>query len=314
MAPAANIVYVGAPNNFQDLDAALNNVVDKQLAQIVTNSYGFNTELLAPGFIKPYEDTILQGAVEGIGIYFSSGDNSDESLVQGYTTTDWPASSPFVTAVGGTSLAVGASNNYLFETGWGSTTSSWTGTNWSPTPPGSWLYGAGGGVSQVFAEPSYQTGVVPNSVFTAQGRTGRAVPDIAAFADPNTGYLIGETQTFPDGSVKYSEYRIGGTSLSSPIMAGIMALADQAAGHRHGFANPLFYSLAGNAAFKDIVNPASTLAVVRTNYNNGVDASGGLSYRLRTLNQTLSLQTAPGYDDVTGLGTPTSAFLSALSL
>lgn len=313
MAPAANIVYVGAPNNFQDLDAALNNVVDKQLAQIVTNSYGFNTELLAPGFIKPYEDTILQGAVEGIGIYFSSGDNSDESLVQGYRTTDWPASSPFVTAVGGTSLAVGSSNNYLFETGWGSTTSSWTGTDWSPTPPGSWLYGAGGGVSQVFAEPSYQTGVVPNSVFTAQGRTGRAVPDIAAFADPNTGYLIGETQTFPDGSVKYSEYRIGGTSLSSPIMAGIMALADQAAGHRHGFANPLFYSLAGNAAFKDIVNPTSTLAVVRTNYNNGVDASGGLSYRLRTLNQTLSLQTTPGYDDVTGLGTPTSAFLSALS-
>jgi subtilase family serine protease len=312
MAPAANIVYVGAPNNFQDLDAALNNVVDKQLAQIVTNSYGFNTELLAPGFIKPYEDTILQGAVEGIGIYFSSGDNSDESLVQGYRTTDWPASSPFVTAVGGTSLAVGASNNYLFETGWGSTTSSWTGTTWSPTPPGSWLYGAGGGVSQVFAEPSYQTGVVPNSVFTAQGRTGRAVPDIAAFADPNTGYLIGETQTFPDGSVKYSEYRIGGTSLSSPIMAGVMALADQAAGHRHGFANPLFYSLAGNAAFKDIVNPTSTLAVVRTNYNNGVDASGGLSYRLRTLNQTLSLQTTPGYDDVTGLGTPTSAFLNAL--
>ena len=61
------------------------------------------------------------------------------------------------------------------------------------------------------------------------------------------------------------------------------------------------------------LNPASTLAVVRTNYNNGVDASGGLNYRLRTLNQTLSLQTTAGYDDVTGLGTPTSAFLSALS-
>lgn len=312
MAPAANIVYVGAPNNFQDLDAALNHVVDRGLAQIVSNSYGFNTELLAPGFILPYEDTILQGATEGIGIYFSSGDNSDESLVEGYRTADWPASSPFVTAVGGTSLAVGASNNYLFETGWGTTTSSWTGTAWSPTPPGPWLYGAGGGVSQIFPEPSYQVGVVPSTVFTAQGRTGRAVPDIAAFADPNTGYLIGETQTFPDGSVKYSEYRIGGTSLSSPIMAGIMALADQAAGHAHGFANPLFYSLAGSASFHDIVNPASTLAVVRANYNNSVDASAGLNYRLRTLNQTLSLKTTPGYDDVTGLGTPTSSFLNAL--
>ncbi len=313
MAPAANIVYVGAPNNFQDLDAALNHVVDRHLAQIVTNSYGFNTEALPSGYIKPVEDTILQGVSEGIGIYFSSGDNSDESLVEGYRTTDWPASSPFVTAVGGTSLAVGANNNYLFETGWGTTTSSWTGTAWSPTPPGPWLYGAGGGVSQIFAEPSYQVGVVPTSVFTAQGRTGRAVPDIAAIADPNTGYLIGETQTFPDGSVKYSEYRIGGTSLSSPIMAGIMALADQAAGHPHGFANPVFYSLAGSASFTDIVNPASTLAVVRTNYVNGVDPSAGLAYRLRTLNQTLSLQTTPGYDDVTGLGTPTSSFLNALS-
>jgi len=312
MAPAANIVFVGAPNNFQDLDAALNHVVDRQLAQIVTNSYGFNTETLPPGYIKPYEDTILQGVTEGIGIYFSSGDNSDESLVEGFRTTDWPASSPFVTAVGGTSLAVGANNNYLFETGWGSTTSSWTGTTWTPTPPGPWLYGAGGGVSRIFAEPSYQVGVVPGSVFTAQGRTGRAVPDIAAFADPNTGYLIGETQTFPDGTVKYSEYRIGGTSLSSPIMAGIMALADQAAGHPHGFANPLFYKLAGSTAFTDIVSPASTVAVVRTNYNNNVDASAGLNYRLRTMNQTLSLQTTPGYDDVAGLGTPTSSFLSAL--
>ena len=175
MAPAANIVYVGAPNNFQDLDAALNHVVDRHLAQIVTNSYDFNTELLPPGFIKPYEDTILQGVVEGIGIYFSSGDNSDESLVEGYTTPDWPASSPFVTAVGGTTLAVGASNTYLFETGWGTATPSWTRTTWSPTPPGDWLYGAGGGVSQIFAEPSYQVGIVPRSVFMAQGRTGRAV-------------------------------------------------------------------------------------------------------------------------------------------
>lgn len=312
MAPGANIVYVGAPNNFQDLDAALNHVVDRHLAQIVTNSYGFPTELLPPGRIIPQEETIVQGVIEGIGIYFSSGDNSDESLVVGYQTPDWPASSPFVTAVGGTSLAVGATNNYLFETGWGTFTSSWNGTTWKPTPPGSWLYGSGGGVSRIFAEPSYQQGVVQSSVFTAQGRTGRAVPDIAAVGDPNTGYIVGETQTFPDGTVRYSEYRLGGTSLSSPLMAGIMALADQAKGSPHGFANPLFYSLAGSSAFTDITSPVSTVAVVRTNFNNGVDASAGLSYRLRTMNQTLSLQTTPGYDDVTGLGTPTGSFIDAL--
>ena len=314
MAPNAGIVYVGAPNNYQDLDAALNHVVDRHLASIVTNSYGFLTELLPFGFIKPYEDTILQGVVEGIGIYFSSGDFSDESLVVGYRTADWPASSPYVTAVGGTSLGVGQDNSRALETGWGTFTSSFhlsaagtTGNGSWSTP--AWLYGAGGGVSRLFAEPSYQVGVIPAGVFQTQGRTGRAVPDIAAVGDPNTGYMIGQTQTFPDGSVKYSEYRIGGTSLSSPIMAGIMALADQAKGSAHGFANPDFYANAG--AFYDVQHVYG--AMVRTNYNNSIDASAGLSFRLRTLDQGLSLKTTSGWDDITGLGTPTSAFIGALS-
>ena len=308
MAPAANIVYVGAPNNFQDLDAALNHVVDRHLASIVTNSYGFPTELLPPGYIAPQEQTIIQGVIEGIGIYFSSGDNSDESLVVGYATPDWPASSPFVTAVGGTSLAVGAANDYLFETGWGTTKSIWTGSAWSPTPPGTWIYGSGGGVSRLFAEPSYQQGVVPQSVFAAQGRTGRAVPDIAAVGDPNTGYLIGQTQTFPDGTVRYSEYRLGGTSLSSPLIAGIMAVVQEAAGHPLGFVNPLLYG-AASSAYHDVVSPASTVAVVRNDFANSVDATDGIVTSLRTMNQTLSLHTTPGWDDVTGLGTPSDGFL-----
>ena len=77
-------------------------------------------------------------------------------------------------------------------------------------------------MSRVFAKPAYQ------SSLTA---TGRAVPDVAALGDPQTGFLIGQTQTFPDGDY-YDEFRIGGTSLSSPIFAGLMALADQAAGIR----------------------------------------------------------------------------------
>jgi subtilase family serine protease len=307
MAPGANVVFVGAPNNFQDLDAALNTVVDNHVASIVTNSYGWDTELLPRGFITPVEQTIVQGVVEGIGIYFSSGDDSDESQVEGYITTDFPASSPFVTAVGGTTLAVGASNDYLFETGWGTKTSSYKNGAWTPTPPGSWLYGSGGGVSRIFAEPSYQQGVVPSGVFTAQGRTGRAVPDVAAPGDPNAGYIVGQTQTFPDGSVRYSEYRLGGTSESSPLFAGIMALADEALGSPHGFANPVFYANPG--AFTDVVSPASTVAVVRTNFVNGVDASAGLAYVLRTANQTLSLQTTPGWDDVTGFGSPTASVI-----
>src|SRR5207249_3250154 len=94
MAPGANIVYFGAPNNFQDLDAALNHVVDRHLAQIVTNSYGWSTELLPRGFVKPYYAVMVQAAAEGIGVYFSSGDDGDEieSSTDGVRTVDWPAS------------------------------------------------------------------------------------------------------------------------------------------------------------------------------------------------------------------------------
>jgi subtilase family serine protease len=113
--------------------------------------------------------------------------------------------------------------------------------------------------------------------------------------------------------VSYDEFRLGGTSLSSPIMAGIEALADQAAGHAHGFANPAIYALP-EKAFHDIVNPEGTIAVIRANYVNSVDASAGIVYRLRTMNQTGTIFTRPGYDDVTGRGTPDGErFLRAMA-
>jgi subtilase family serine protease len=298
MAPAANIVYVGAPNNYQDLDAALNHVVDRHLAQIVTNSYGWHGEFLPPGFIKPYNQTLVQAAIEGIGVYFSSGDSGDETSVLGVASADFPASSPWVTAVGGTSLGVSAANTRQLETGWGTSTYACNKTTLVCTRA-AWLYGSGGGVSRVFAKPSYQASITA---------TGRAVPDVAALGDPQTGLLIGQTQTFPDGAY-YDEYRIGGTSLSSPIFAGLMALADQAAGSPHGFANPLFYAHAG--AFYDVLSVKT--AVARRNFVNSVDASQGTSDFLRTFDDysgSPTQSTHAGWDNVTGLGTPTQDFLS----
>ena len=307
MAPAAKIVYVGAPNNFQDLDAALNHVVDRGLAQIVTNSYGWSTELLPAGFVKPYNDILIQAAAEGIGVYFSSGDNGDETLVEGYRTADWPASSPWVTAVGGTSLGVGASNDYLFETGWGTERSILANGAWGSL---TWLYGGGGGTSRLFPEPSYQVGVA-DKFAGILGGNGRVLPDVSVVGDPTTGMLVGQTQTFSDGTY-YDEYRIGGTSLSSPLLAGMMALADQAAGAPHGFANPAFYALAGTSAYRDVVSPKSTMGAVRADFINS--ESGALRYSVRLLNQMLSLTVAKGYDDGTGLGTPNgTSFISALS-
>jgi subtilase family serine protease len=323
MAPAAHIVYVGAPNNYQDLDAALNHVVDRQLATIVTNSYGWSSEALPPGYIKPYYDIMRQAVAEGIGVYFSSGDNGDETGGSGdlsAATPDWPASSDLVTAVGGTSLGVDASNARVGEWGWETGKSSLAGTNannlsWKPTPPGAYLYGSGGGTSRIFAQPSYQAGVVPTSMSEIYGNTTpmRVIPDVSALGDPNTGMLIGETQTFPDGTARYSEYRIGGTSLASPLFAGIMADVQAARGAVIGFANPLLYA-AAPSAYKDIV-PVSKLAVVRSDFANLVDASDGYTASVRSIDDDapLTIHTAAGYDDVTGIGSPGEGFVSALA-
>ena len=323
MAPGANVVYVGAPNNYQDLDAALNHVVSKRLADIVTNSYGWNTEALPPGFIKPYNDTMLQAVLEGIGLYFSSGDNGDETFggPASTATVDWPASSPWVTAVGGTSLAVAKDDSYQFETGWGTKRNRLNCDGLLRTAGNAWcgsetyLYGAGGGTSRLFAEPDYQQGVVPaalaNRWRSQTGQAGRVVPDVAAVGDPTTGMLVGQTQSFSDGAY-YDEYRIGGTSLSSPLMAGVMAVAQQKAGHTIGFANPVLYRLP-SAAFHDVVDPASPVAAVRSDYANGENGNSGLLFTIRTMNVTNTLHTVPGYDDVTGRGTPNDAFVAAVA-
>lgn len=132
-------------------------------------------------------------------------------------------------------------------------------------------------------------------------------------ADPNTGMLIGQTQTFPDG-VHYGEYRIGGTSLASPLLAGMMALANQSAGTGFGWANPLLYK-APKATITDVTHRTANgiKGVVRVNNVNGIDPTNGLSYFVRTFDQDSSLATAPGWDPVTGIGVPNPAFLAAVS-
>jgi subtilase family serine protease len=316
MAPGADIVYVGSPNNYRDLDAIMNRVVDKHLADIVTNSYGYGGEALPPGYIKPQEDTYIQAAAEGISLFFSSGDAGDETFGDptATPTPDWPASSPWVTAVGGTSMGVTEGDARLFELGWQSGTSTWDAatSSWGPL---SYLYGGGGGTSRLFAQPPYQVGVVPNAIATYGGTApaARVVPDVSALGDPNTGMLVGQTQRFSDGTY-YDEYRIGGTSLSSPLYAGMFALAVQKHG-RYGLANPALY--AARAQSYDVTKDlrATYPGVIRVNFKNAEDGSGGYSYITRTFDwdEPLSIHVRPGYDDVTGVGSPNgTAWLTAV--
>jgi subtilase family serine protease len=320
-APGAKLIYEGAKDDFDiSILDRIADILDHHRASIINNSYGDSGEKGIPRAEVRAENALYQQAIaEGIGVYFSSGDCGDNLDPDGacggagYRSADFPASSPYVTAVGGTSLAAGQGAAYQFETGWGTTLRglSADGTHW--TAP-IYLYGAGGGPSRRFNEPWYQVGVVPTDLSTAFGGQRRVVPDIAADGDPNTGFLVGETQTFLRGQVRYDEYRLGGTSLSSPLISGIMALANQQAGHDLGFINPMLYTLGGSRALHDIVNPNSVVSVVRTNWINGVGPYSGRSFSLRTMNQTGTLHTRPGYDDVTGLGTPNGwSFIRAIT-
>jgi subtilase family serine protease len=353
-APGAHLLFVGSSNANQDFDASINHIVDKHLSNIISISYGFSGENVPQGFINSLNGTFIQAVATGIGVYVSSGDNGDDVSAFGTPAVDFYADSPNVTAVGGTSAAVvptttptatygsvdtpGSALNQPgwrrdFEVGWQTgrdvisptsrdnlTTAplSLYGTLAPTTPlPGQFFGGGGGGVSQVFSQPAYQSAAIGSY-------SGRVVPDISALADPNTGLLVGQTQTFSNGTY-YDEYRIGGTSVAAPLTAGMAAVADEIAGSPLGFLNPRIYQAykTSNNAFYD-VDQADTFgttikrmlpSVVRINYKNSEDPAGGLSYSLRTLeepNQTL--HSTRGFDTATGVGTPNgSNFFSAIS-
>ena len=116
--------------------------------------------------------------------------------------------------------------------------------------------------------------------------------------------LIGETQVFPDGTY-YDQYRIGGTSLASPLFAGFMAITDGYTGVRHGFINPAMYANeTGTPGIDDVQHVVG--AEIRIDYANGVDATDGTLTSVRDFDDTagLVIHTTPGYDNTTGLGTP----------
>jgi subtilase family serine protease len=358
MAPKAKIIYVGAQNNEVPLDHALEALIDSNKVNIVTNSWGWLGEPKQYGLRHADEFAFMQAAAQGISVLFSSGDNGDVAAYTGLAQGSWPATSPYVTAVGGTTLELKNSSGAKSEYGWGTYFSelmknggpakSMTGTNWSPMPP-EFFYGSGGGISLSYAQPDYQAGVVPNSLATStttsSGQTvnfsspHRVTPDISMDADPNTGGLFGETYRISGNALvdqgctqlsnqyEYCERRIGGTSLASPLFAGVLASVDQARFAKSesavGFVNPALYALgSGSAAISDVTatngaqgmlrnvgGTATTLTPTLRTVNSTVDSNGNVIEGADT-----SLRTTSGWDDVTGLGAPNvPALVSALS-
>jgi subtilase family serine protease len=359
-APGANVLYIGGKNCTVSLFNADEEVVDGHLANVITNSWtngpeeeeGETTESR-----EAFNHVLLMAAGTGVGVQFSAGDEGDNFIVSGTQQPSFPATSPYATAVGGTSVEIGAQNNRLGEVGWSTGVSALCTKElanlaeplcepsevgeWEPEAPGEYLYGGGGGTSNQYAEPWYQEAVVPQEIAAraGTGELNRVVPDISMEGDPSTGMLVGETQEFADG-VYYDQYRIGGTSLSSPLFAGLMADADQAAGGSLGFVNPLLYHLdsggQNSQAFFDVL-PAGKQAVIRNDFLNEENAEAGILTTARILglegateffcpkeNEETgeceveleeapeSLSAAPGFDSMTGIGSPGDQFIQEL--
>jgi len=314
LATGANILYVGGYNCGGGLDIAMSTILDNKLANIVSNSYSDATEALPTDVLAGENDLYVQAAGEGIGEYFSSGDDGDLTDLGETAQASFPTTDPFVTGVGGTSLGINKAGGIAFETGWGDqfdqiiAGAGGTISYLDPLPGSLFAGGAGGGTSSVFAEPSYQKGVVP----TALSGGFRVTPDISADADPYTGYQIGyrpiTDDTNPTTVGPYQAVTYGGTSLASPLVAAQIAIVQQATHSAIGFANPTLYGLDRilPSAFRDVkhANPPIALA-----YDSKVSGHSWLI----TLDRDTSLTTANGYDNVTGIGGLTYGLLTLLA-
>lgn len=340
MAPDAKIVLLIAPNNGNDLDEAINYAVVHHLGNVISNSWGAPEGISNPAKFNRVNRILEQAAAEGVDVNFSSGDSGDESVNLGYKSADFPTDSPYATSVGGTSLSLDANNNIAFQTGWGTNltcisgkspiaSSDYCGTPANPPVSLGFQFGAGGGESRAFAKPDFQS---------ALPGTGRLVPDVSLLADPYTGVEIIQTT---GGQIGFGA--IGGTSLACPMFSAMMAIATQAnGGQGFGQVAPLLYSmqsgqtastplydvqaLGSNTNVSGSITSGSTTTTVMADQLasplNGttsyISAFYNSPYSTRwyviTFGTDSSLQTAPGWDNVTGVGTPNGVnFVTALT-
>jgi kumamolisin len=270
VAPGAKIVVYFAPNTDQGfIDAITTAIHDaRNKPSVISISWGGHESAWTAQSMQGMDQAFQEAASLGVTVCCAAGDDGSSDIRvgqeqdDGLLHADFPASSPFALGCGGTRLE-GSGNTITKEVVWNE------GRNGGAT---------GGGVSNVFGLPTWQSGAhVPPSANPGR-HIGRGVPDVAGDADLATGYII---------RVDGQQFSIGGTSAVAPLWAGLIALINQKLGHPLGYLNPVLYGLSANSGvFHDI-----------TEGNNDIDGNKG-AYKAQN-----------GWDACTGLGSPDGAKL-----
>jgi kumamolisin len=252
----ANIAVYEANFPYEIVSRIANPNTGDPVCNIVSFSIAYNETNFASSAI----DTIMEdGALQGITILAASG---DWGTTTGTSNIDvcWPASNPYVTAVGGT--VIGANSGTV-------STSNYVEWFWNTQ---TYYNVGGGGVSVEYAQPAYQAAItMPANLSTLTGRIsgspGRGVPDIAGLADPAAC-----PQFYYGGFITNG----GGTSSASPMMAGIFARINAAVGRNIGFINPTLYYLGTNTSYLRRPNSggATSSAFTNTHVSPSVNVPG----------------------------------------
>jgi subtilase family serine protease len=314
IAPGAHIVIEIMPTeDWDEFELAIDYARVNKLGNVISNSYGLPEALFGAFTVQGFEQVLENAAAVGIAVNFSSGDAGDEGTGSPSSGADlYPASSPFATSIGGTSIGIPNGTTNGAEVGWGNNAAYLSfGSSAVLDPPLGLGFngGAGGGSSVFFKKPSWQS---------ALSGTARQSPDIAALADPFTGAVFVLNGTPSAG--------IGGTSLACPIFSALWAIADQTAGASLGQAAPLLYRLPATA-INDVIPVNSTTNVsgivvdsngetdyssntllaplhTTTHYYSALWNLGGGTYLDLSFGTDSSLTVSRGWDNVTGLGVP----------
>ncbi|MHB1776065.1 MAG: S53 family peptidase [Acidimicrobiales bacterium] len=251
--------------------------------RVISLSVSFGEHFFTAAEAATVHSALEYAAARHVTFVASSGDDGvlgKGSIAPPVKEVSLPASDPLVLAVGGTRLTANpVTGAYLGETAWNSPSQA------SGGDPAA----SGGGFSHFFPRPAYQRGVPGIG-------TMRGVPDVAADASPYSGMAV--VRTGPDRTTMITG--AGGTSAAAPFWAGLIALADQEAGHPLGFVNPAIYRIGRgpqyHKAFHDVTTGDNTMTLTST--SGPVTVAG---YRA-----------APGWDPVTGWGTPDARVLVPL--